>query len=197
MRFVLLAVLILASCISISHSLRPIVNIKTSSSSLHLNMKKAIVPDQTAPVIVPPDFRVSIGFVTLSIAISAGLHNLFVGIPVGLIGALLVFQTTRVRFVFDNEAMEVKRAEKNVENGSESLKESGENFAVGGKNRWGYKSFTNWFFIPSKDFPILMYFTENQTSSSKEQLHLFPVIMNGRVLCDLLMSKVGSIQTPP
>lgn len=155
--------------------------------SLKVNLKKSV---ESEKIVVPEDFRVSIGFLAVSIAVSAGLHNLFLGIPIGIIGAFLAFQTTRVRFVFDGEAIEVCRVDKQSE--TETLKDSGENFAVGGKNRWKYNTFTNWFFIPNKNFPILMYFKETQTSP-KGQLHLFPVIMNGRVLYDELMSKVGPV----
>ena len=41
--------------------------------------------------------------------------------------------------------------------------DSGENVVVGGANRWGYDTFVNWRFFPSVDFPILVYFKENQT----------------------------------
>jgi hypothetical protein len=46
--------------------------------------------------------------------------------------------------------------------------------------------------IPSKDFPILMYFKENQTSP-EGQVHFFPMICNGKVMYETLMEKVGSI----
>jgi hypothetical protein len=86
--------------------------------------------------------------------------------------------------------MEVCYADKIA--GEERLKESRENFAVGGRNRWRYNSFTDWYFVPSKEFPVLMYFRETQTKP-EGQFHLFPVIMNGRVLYNTLMDKVGII----
>jgi hypothetical protein len=52
------------------------------------------------------------------------------GLPVAGIGALLGLQATRVRFEFDDEAMEVK-----LDSGGDKLADSGENFAVGGKVR--------------------------------------------------------------
>ncbi|KAG7021247.1 hypothetical protein SDJN02_17935, partial [Cucurbita argyrosperma subsp. argyrosperma] len=56
------------------------------------------------------------------------------------------FQATRVRFVFGNDALEVKIGDQ--------LEESGENAFVGGKNRWKYSTFVNWeLWWPS--FPIL------------------------------------------
>jgi hypothetical protein len=62
---------------------------------------------------------------------------------------------------------------------------------VGGQNRWAYSSFTEWYFLPSRQVPILMYFTERQTDSSKDQLHLFPVIMDAQILSDTLTARVG------
>ena len=62
----------------------------------------------------------------------------------------------------------------------DGIKQSKENFAVGGRNRWSYKSFKNWYFVPNKDFPVFMYFSETQTKP-EGQFHLFPVIMNGQV----------------
>ena len=88
---------------------------------------------------------------------------------------------------FDDEAMEVF-----VKKNDEELA-SRENFAVGGQNRWKYSTFLKWSFIPTKEFPIFMYFTESQTDPSKEggQFHLFPVIMNGGQLYDQLVKRVG------
>ncbi|GAB4832867.1 hypothetical protein Ancab_006883 [Ancistrocladus abbreviatus] len=54
--------------------------------------------------------------------------NLIPAVPVGLLGLLLLFRTKRVRFVFDDEALEVRVGDE--------LKDSGENVFVGGKNRW-------------------------------------------------------------
>ena len=47
--------------------------------------------------------------------------------------------------------------------GDQSLGKTGENFAVGGENRWAYSSFVNWDFFPSADLPVLVYFKETQT----------------------------------
>jgi len=57
--------------------------------------------------------------------------------------------------------------------------------------RWYYCSFVNWDFFPSIDYPILVYFKENQTPEDKwkegpggldkvggGQLHFFPAIGN-------------------
>ncbi|KAH9761837.1 hypothetical protein KPL70_000586 [Citrus sinensis] len=81
--------------------------------------RETVVPD--------PDYRIPI----VLIGVAGGLaytNNLLPAAPVGLLGLLLLFQTTRVRFVFDDEALEVKVGDE--------LNESGENVFVGGKNRW-------------------------------------------------------------
>ncbi|KAG6393791.1 hypothetical protein SASPL_144363 [Salvia splendens] len=112
-------------------------------------------PDYRIPVVV---FGMAGGFVYAD--------NLVAAVPVGLLGLLLLVQATRVRFVFDNEALEVKVGDQ--------LQESGENVFVGGKNRWKYSTFVNWeLWWPS--FPILVYFKETQTKP-EGQIHFFPVI---------------------
>lgn len=64
----------------------------------------------------------------------------------------------------------------------------GENVVVGGENSWKYKSFVNYDFLPSEDFPILVYFKETQTDAAvrveapivvdtlEGQAHFFPAI---------------------
>lgn len=51
--------------------------------------------------------------------------------------------------------------------GDQSLGKTGENFAVGGENRWAYSSFVNYDFFPSVDLPVLVYFKETQTPQDK------------------------------
>jgi hypothetical protein len=120
-------------------------------------------------------------------------HSYFVGVPLIALSTLLTVQTGRVRFVFDNEALELFVAEKKddkVNEKEEILKTSRDNIVVGGRNRWTYDSFVDWFFIPSKDFPVLVYFKETQTSPDG-QIHFFPVIMNGKVLYETMVEKIG------
>ncbi|KAE9464398.1 hypothetical protein C3L33_03697, partial [Rhododendron williamsianum] len=81
--------------------------------------KDTLIPD--------PDYRIPI----VLLGFAGGLvytNNILPAAPVGLLGLLLLFQTTRVRFVFDGEALEVKIGDQ--------LEESEENVFVGGKNRW-------------------------------------------------------------
>ncbi|GAB4828288.1 hypothetical protein Ancab_035202 [Ancistrocladus abbreviatus] len=90
------------------------------ASSLGRRVKpETVIPD--------PDYRIPIVLLGLAGGLAYS-ENLIPAIPIGLLGLLLLFQTTRVRFVFDDEALEVKVGDE--------LKESGENVFVGGKNRW-------------------------------------------------------------
>ncbi len=80
--------------------------IRSARLSTRINFfgeKKAEAPAVKAepPVVIPEDFTVAGGFLVTSAALIAALNAKPVGIPVGLIGLLLAFQTTRVRFVFD------------------------------------------------------------------------------------------------
>ena len=113
--------------------------------------------------------------------------NLFGGgaILFTLFGAFLAFQTTTLRFTFDETSFALVRGD------GSSMRE---NVVVGGANRWAYKSFVNWQFLPNKDFPILVYFKETQTPESDReeiplkvddlpgQVHFFPVIANSQQL---------------
>uniref|UniRef100_A0A2P2KZC1 DUF3119 family protein n=1 Tax=Rhizophora mucronata TaxID=61149 RepID=A0A2P2KZC1_RHIMU len=135
-------------------------------------------------VIPDPDYRIPVVLLGLATGL-AYTNNVLPAAPVGLLGLLLLFQTTRVRFVFDNEALEVKVGDQ--------LQDSGENVFVGGKNRWKYSTFVNWeLWWPN--FPILVYFKETQTKP-EGQVHFFPVIFNGRQLYDVMVERAGPSKT--
>ncbi|KAJ0960337.1 hypothetical protein J5N97_001855 [Dioscorea zingiberensis] len=135
-------------------------------------------------VIPDPDYRIPIVLLGLA-GVFVYQDNLLAAAPVGLLGLLLLFQTTRVRFVFDEEALEVKVGDQ--------LQESGENVFVGGKNRWKYSTFVNWeLWWPN--FPILVYFKETQTKP-EGQVHFFPVIFNGKQLYDVMVERAGPSKT--
>ncbi|KAL8480115.1 hypothetical protein ACS0TY_026382 [Phlomoides rotata] len=138
--------------------------------------KETIIPD--------PDYRLPVVF----LGIAGGLayaDNLAAAVPVGLLGLLLLVQATRVRFVFDQEALDVKVGDE--------LQDSGENAFVGGKNRWKYSTFVNWeLWWPT--FPILVYFKETQTKP-EGQIHFFPVIFNGKQLYDVMVERCGPSKT--
>eukprot|EP00640_Fibrocapsa_japonica_P007543 CAMPEP_0113940324 /NCGR_PEP_ID=MMETSP1339-20121228/6485_1 /TAXON_ID=94617 /ORGANISM="Fibrocapsa japonica" /LENGTH=151 /DNA_ID=CAMNT_0000944121 /DNA_START=166 /DNA_END=621 /DNA_ORIENTATION=- /assembly_acc=CAM_ASM_000762 len=141
-------------------------------------------PDGVEPgsTIISPDFRIPLALIGIGVGLAVPGENIFAGIPITLIGAALTFQTTRLRFVFDSKALELKYATK------DGLVNSGENFKVGGANRWDYDTFTNWVFYPSPSFPILVYFKETQTSP-EGQIHFFPVIADGKKLYETMVEK--------
>ena len=104
-----------------------------------------------------------------------------------LFGLFVGYQTTTLRFSFSDT---------NFSLGKSDGSNAGENVVVGGENSWKYDTFVNWNFLPSENFPILVYFRENQTPRSnwvegpdaltvdKEegQVHYFPAIANVKQL---------------
>jgi len=161
------------------------------------------------PVVISEDYRLAVS------CIAAGSLIIFVPwLPGGfclLLGLLLVVQTLRIRFVFDDEAFEVKTKEfDQLFSGDASLTNTGENFAVGGENRWSYSSFVNWDFFPGERLPILVYFKETQTPDDKwdvgpgtlansadalaagavkGQVHFFPCIGSAKALKEQFTQK--------
>lgn len=118
------------------------------------------------------------------------LSAILAGIPLLLFGLFLAFQTTTLRFEFDDDAFSLVRSDGTS---------TGENVVVGGENSWRYSSFVNRDYFPSQSFPILVYFKETQTpeeqwnigpgeqANSKKniakgavpgQVHFFPAIGN-------------------
>jgi len=113
-----------------------------------------------------------------------------------IFGLFLTFQTTTLRFTFDDGAFSLVKSD---------LTSIGENVVVGGENRWAYDKFVNYDFFPSEGFPILVYFKETQTpedqwdvgpgeqANSAEalakgavrgQVHFFPAIADAQYLKD-------------
>lgn len=110
-----------------------------------------------------------------------------------LFASFLTIQAKRIRFVFDETAFELKNCDLGASDDS-ILKDSGENFVVGGANRWDYDAFVNYEFFPEA-FPILVYFKETQTPKESwnegpgqldkaggGQIHFFPAIANVKEL---------------
>lgn len=83
-----------------------------------------------------------------------------------LFASFLAIQARRIRFVFDETSFELKNVDFAASN-EEVLRASGENFVVGGANRWDYDKFVNYDFFPSEDYPVLVYFKETQTPEEK------------------------------
>lgn len=122
------------------------------------------------------DIRNSEGIKLPTAKIFGGLALLFT-----LFAAFLTFQTTTLRFTFDDNAIALV---------SQDGSKIADNIKVGGENRWKYSSIQNWDFLPSEDFPILIYFRETQTPVEARaeapivvdnldgQVHFFPAISN-------------------
>ena len=141
-------------------------------------------------VAIMPNYNVAIGSGVLTAA-SVATQNVGAAVAFGLLTALLAVQTGRIKFTFDDEALEVFSLKKDADTG-EAVNASNENFVVGGQNRWKYDTWNSWFFIPSSSFPILFYFNEDAThNGEKGQLHLFPCIVNAKQLEEVILKKVG------
>jgi len=136
------------------------------------------------PTVIPePSFNVPIALLAIG-GLEIGLDAAPIGYFTALLGIFLTIQATRVRFVFDDEGLEVVV-------GASDPKETNNAF-VGGKNRWSYDSFVNWeFWFPG--FPILVYFKETQTKP-EGQIHFFPIIFEGKQLYDVMLERCGKSQ---
>ncbi len=156
--------------------------------------------DETVP---SQDYRLAA--VALGLGVTTLAAPWLIGGLLVVLGLLFLVQTFRIRFVFDDDAFEVKSLDlSGVTSGDfSSLTKTGANFAVGGENRWRYDSFVNYDFLPSIDLPILVYFKETQTPADKwdvgpgklansdealargavkGQVHFFPCIADAREL---------------
>jgi hypothetical protein len=128
--------------------------------------KKKAAPKIIRETVIPePDYRLSLVFLGTAGALCYS-NNFLPAAPIGLFGLLLLYQTTTLRLVFDDEGMEVRIGKQ--------LQESGENIFAGGRNRWSYSAFTNWeFWWPA--FPVVVYFKETQTKP-EGRIHLFLIV---------------------
>eukprot|EP01038_Epipyxis_sp_PR26KG_P015651 gene15651-21167_t len=147
------------------------------------------------PELIDPNYNLAAGSAVIG-TICGGLENfkgptrkLFGGSAIlfTLFGGFLAFQTTTLRFKFDETNFSLVKSDNS---------KIGENVVVGGENSWSYKSFVNWDFLPNEDFPILVYFKETQTPRDKwvvppiivdnleGQAHFFPAIANVQQLKD-------------
>ncbi len=91
---------------------------------------------------VDPSYNLALGslaigalFVVPGSPLKSTLSTFLGGIPLTLFGLFLAFQTTTLRFTFDDEKFSLVRS-----NG----KSSGENLVVGGENVWAYNKFVNY-----------------------------------------------------
>ena len=149
-------------------------------------------------VVLEPDYRLAgalaggAGLVTLGVPLGLGLP---LGAPLGALAAFLASRANTVRLVFDADALEVMTTAgaggTAAAGGAGGLRASGENFAVGGSNRWAYTDIVEWALYPTAEAPALVYFRERQTRP-EGQGHLFPVLFAPDVLLHELEQRVGS-----
>jgi hypothetical protein len=166
-------------------------------------------PIASAPVVVKEDYKVAGGFVLFGLLVVLapwviGGFSLF-------LGTFLLFQTFRIRFVFNEDSFEVKtKPLDNLFGSGDEIVDTGDNFAVGGANVWKYNSFVNWEFFPSEDIPILVYFKETQTpekewnvgpgemansaealakGAKRGQVHFFPCIASASQIKENFVAK--------
>ena len=137
--------------------------------------------------VLEPDYRLAAGAVGTGGALTLGTLGLAapLGLPIGALGLFLASRARVVRFVFEEDALEIMSA------GAEGqLEDTAPNFAVGGRNRWAYDAIQEWAMYPSPDSPVLVYFRETQTKASG-QGHLFPILMDPARLRELMSERVG------
>ena len=171
----------------------------TTSSIVHQPQSKYTPSTSTALAmgieLVDPSYNLAIG--AFGVGLAGGFledlrdeegEKLLTAKPFGALALLftvfslfLTFQTTTLRFGFDDDSFSL------VKSDGSSM---GENVVVGGENKWAYSSFKNYDFLPSADFPILVYFREDQTPAENRedvplvvdnlegQVHFFPAISN-------------------
>ena len=139
-------------------------------------------------IVLPADYRLTQGLggaAALTALAPFGL-GLPLAVPLGALTAFLGTRTRVVHFAFDADALEIL-----AEEAGGGLTSSGENFAVGGRNRWAYDAITEWAMYPNPDSPILVYFRETATAATG-QGHLFPVLTAPDKLKELLDQRIGA-----
>ncbi|CAE7031806.1 unnamed protein product [Symbiodinium sp. CCMP2456] len=145
----------------------PATRAQTSTSKVSRQFFGESQSSQPA-VVIKEDYTLAAVFSAVGIALCTLPYLGFgLGALITVLGILFFVQAGRVRFVFDNEAFELRTL-----GNAEELEKPGENIVVGGQNRWKYSSFVNWEFFPKglveKGLPpILVYFKETQTPDTE------------------------------
>ena len=127
--------------------------------------RTAVRPRASAPVavleVMDPSYNLALGSIGLGAVfgipgspLKSKIGAFVGGVPLALFGLFIAFQTTTLRFTFDDAAFSLVKSD---------LSSTGENVVVGGENVWKYDKFVNYDFFPSESFPILVYFKETQT----------------------------------
>jgi hypothetical protein len=161
---------------------RPLSPPQFFSNFLKPAQKKS--PSKRETIVLKPSYSIpAVLLSTAGLSHFAAQSDILAGLT-GILGVFLAIQASRVKFVFDDEALEVVIGEQQKDT---------ENVFVGGQNRWKYSTFSNWeFWWPN--FPVLVYFKETQTKP-EGQIHFFPIIFNGKQLYDLMVERCGPSMT--
>ena len=133
--------------------------------------------------VIDPSYNLALGSVALGAIfgvpgspLKSKVGAFVAGVPLALFGLFIAFQTTTLRFTFDDDSFALVKSD---------LSSTGENVVVGGENDWAYKKFVNYDFFPSESIPILVYFKETQTPEDQwnvgpgEQANSAEAIANG------------------
>jgi len=92
-------------------------------------------------------------------------YDLTLGPFLTAFGMILFVQAMRLRFVLDDEAMELK--ESKIWSGTDELRPSKSNYVVGGSQRWKLSSIVNYDVFPKWPVPVLFYFKETTSPKAK------------------------------
>ena len=181
---------------------RPRSATSSGPATLRAPSSRLLPPLAAVPLeVIDPSYNLALGSLGLGLAfgvpgspLKSRIGAFVGGVPLTLFGLFLAFQTTTLRFTFDDRDFSLVRS---------SGKSLGENVVVGGENVWAYDKFVNYDLFPSRSFPILVYFKETQTpeefwnvgpgeqANSPEalangavpgQVHFFPAIANTEAL---------------
>eukprot|EP00977_Amphora_coffeiformis_P023846 scaffold14537_cov115-Amphora_coffeaeformis.AAC.1 len=103
--------------------------------------EEKIIKPNYETVVIDPDFKVAAYFLIAGFALDTIPYiQLTLGPFITLLGALFLFQTFRIRLIFDEQnALELVTTTNNKSNALNQQGEyasSGENIVVGGENRW-------------------------------------------------------------
>lgn len=183
--FFIVRALLILSILWSSHAFR----LTTSKLVKCKSNSRAVLKMVDLPLMIDSSYNLAAGCAVIGTA--CGVLENFKG-PTGklfgggaiaftVFAAFIAFQTTTLRFQFDDTSFSLVKAD----GGS-----NGKNIVVGGENSWKYNTFVNYDFLPSEEFPILVYFKEVQTpkenwvdvpivvDKASGQGHFFPAIAN-------------------
>jgi hypothetical protein len=176
---------------------------------LHSARRRAVSCSAAASgkTVIPGDPRIGVTLLAVAVFLGPGLHLWLQFLLHGVLGGFLTFQSTRVRFRFDEQQLDVVFVDpasgSDEAAASASVESSGDNkLQGGGANAWSLDKITNWEFwwpgargAPSvllreligvlvcAGFPVLVYYKETQTRP-QGQPHFFPSALNPS-LCHL------------